>query len=327
MIELFIKRTVLAVPTLILVSIIMFVVLFLGPNPLDALTQNPNFTPKDVKRITHQLGWDKPWPVQYMNWAKGFVQGDMGTSISTMRPAKEMISERLPLTLLLTGMALVISISIAIPIGAYIAVKRYSAADYAATFMTFAMMASPSFFFGLLLQLTALFLQDATGGTLVFFTAGAPACVSHVTSCPADIVDVVRHMALPVAVLSMLQIAGWSRYQRSELLGVLDSEFVKAAMAKGITWRRVFFAHALRNALMPIITIVAMDVAFLFGGAVITESVFGLPGMGTLLLDSVTGRDVVVVLDIVMLGTVLVLVFNTIADLAYGLLDPRVRVK
>lgn len=313
-----IRRTIQAVPTLLVVSFIMFIMLAIGPNPLELLKQNPSFTDKDVKRLTQKYGWDRPWYEQYGGWVSGIVKGDFGESVVTQRPAGQMIRERLPVTLMLTGMSMVFSLMVAIPIGAYVAVKKYSKADYAATFTTFIMMATPSFFLALLLQLFALKLQDTTG-SLIFYTGGAPTNMGNP-------VEVFQRMALPVTALSMLQIAGWSRYQRSELLNVLNSEYIKCAMAKGMPARHVFMKHAMRNTLLPIITIVAIDVATLFGGAVITETIFGLPGMGTLLLDSVFARDTTVVLGIVMIGAFLMVLFNTIADILYGVLDPRVRV-
>ena len=315
---LIIRRIAQAIPTLAVVSFIMFIMLAIGPNPLELLKQNPAFTDKDVKRLTAKYGWDKPWYEQYGTWAGGVVTGDFGDSVVTGRPAAEMIKERLPLTLILTGMSMMVSLIIAIPIGAYVAVKKYSKADYAATFTTFVMMATPSFFLALLFQLFALKLQDMTG-TLIFYTGGAPTNMMNP-------IEVFQRMAMPVAALSMLQIAGWSRYQRSELLTTLNAEYIKCAMAKGIPARHVFLKHAMRNTMLPIITIVAIDVATLFGGAVITETIFGLPGMGTLLLDSVFARDTTVVLGIVMIGAFLMVLFNTIADILYGVLDPRVRV-
>ena len=181
------------------------------------------------------------------------------------------------------------------------------------------MMAAPSFFIALLFQLFALKLGDWNGGDLILYTGGAPRSWG-------DIGDVVARLFLPVLALSILQIAGWSRYQRSQLLTVLESDYIRSAMAKGLSFRTVLTRHAMRNSMLPIITIVAIDLAVLFGGAVITESVFALPGMGTLLLDSVFQRDVVLALDIVMIAAFLMVFFNAVADVAYGLFDPRVRV-
>lgn len=326
MTQLIIQRLLGAIPTLLVVSFLMFLLLFVGPNPLDQLKQNPSYTAADITRMTKQYGWDKPWYEQYAMWGGKFVTGDLGTSVLTQRPASEMLGERIPMTMMLGGMALILSLVIAIPLGTFVAIRKHSLADYSATFMTFGMMALPSFFIGLLLQLMALKMQDVNGGGMVLYTAGAPDCIGDILTCFREPVEVFRRLILPVSVLSMIQVASWSRYQRSEMLGVLASDFVKSARAKGIPERRVILRHAVRNTMMPIVTIAAMDVAMLFGGAVITESVFGLPGMGTLLLDSVRQRDVVVALDIVMIGTILVLVCNTVADVLYGMLDPRVRV-
>jgi peptide/nickel transport system permease protein len=297
------------------------------------LKQNPNITQADVDRLTKLNGWDKPLPQQYTQWFTGFITGDMGTSIVDQRPAWDKIQERLPLTLMVTGMSLIVSLLIALPIGIYVAIHKYSRADYISTFMVFGMMAAPSFFVGLLLQLMAVKLQDLNGGTLVFYTGGAPACVGESSgvfgtsiNCMQTPVEVFRRLALPVTALSILQVAGWSRYMRSEMLGVLGQDYIRSARAKGISARIVLMRHAMRNALLPLVTIVALDVAMLFGGAIITERVFGLPGMGNLLLDSLGQRDTAVVLAIVMIGAALVLLFNTIADILYGVLDPRVRV-
>lgn len=328
-----IRRFLEAIPALLIVSVIMFGLLALGPNPLELLKQNPNITAQDVERLTKQNGWDKPVVEQYVTWAGKFVKGNMGTSTVDGRSAWDKIQERLPLTLMLTGMSMILSISIALPVGAYVAVRKYSKADYITTLLTFGMMASPSFFLALLLQLAALKMQDMNGGTLVFFTAGAPGCVggdqgfiTTIAGCALTPVETFQRLALPVFALSILQIAGWSRYMRSELLTVLGQEYIRSANAKGIPARIVFMRHAVRNALLPLVTIVALDVAALFGGATITERVFGLPGMGNLLLDSLNQKDIAVVLAIVMIGSALVLFMNTVADILYGVLDPRVRV-
>lgn len=333
MIGLAIRRFLEAIPALLVVSIVMFGLLAMGPNPLELLKQNPNITSEDVARLTKQNGWDKPVVQQYTFWAKKFITGDMGVSTVDGRPAWDKIQERLPLTLMVTGMSMILSLAIALPIGAYVAVKKYSKADYGVTLATFGMMATPSFFIGILLQLFALKLQDANGGTLVFYTGGAPACVGGdsgfvgtMFGCMGTPVEVFRRLALPVFALSMLQIAGWSRYMRSELLSVLGQEYIRSANAKGISARLVFMRHAMRNALLPLVTIVALDVAALFGGATITERVFGLPGMGNLLLDSLGQKDIAVLLAIVMIGAALVLFMNTVADILYGVLDPRVRI-
>jgi peptide/nickel transport system permease protein len=325
MIGLVLRRLALMIPTMFVVSVIMFFILMVGPNPLEQLKQNPNFRPEDIARLEKQYGWDKSVPQQYAIWAGNFVTGDFGKSLNTGRSAKETIAERLPLTLMLTGWSMLISLLIAIPIGSYIALKKYSFADYSATFLTFVMMAAPSFFIGLLLQLAALKLQDMNGGNRIFYTGGAPSCATSFFCIFQAPIEFLQRMALPIIALSLLQVAGWSRYMRSELLTVLNADYIKSATAKGIPGKQVFIKHAMRNSMLPIVTIVALDIALLFSGAVITESVFGLPGMGNLFLYSIQTKDAVVALAITMISVVLVLIMNTVADLAYGALDPRVR--
>lgn len=325
-----IKRILAAIPALIAVSVIMFGLMNMGSDPLAMLKENPNITAADIKRLTQLNGWDKPVVEQYVSWAGKFVRGDLGTSTTDMRPASEKIGERLPVTLMLTGMALVLSLLIAVPVGAYVAVRKYSKADYVATLTTFGMMAAPSFFLGMLLQLAAIKLQDAAGGTLIFYTAGAPACTSHgmtsVFHCMATPLEMFQRMALPVTALALLHVAAWSRYLRGELLTVLSQDYVRSAMAKGLTGKRVFLRHVSRNAVIPLVTVVGLDAAQLFSGAVIAEQVFGLAGMGNLLFESVLKGDIPVVLGIVMIGAAIVLVMNTLCDVLQGMLDPRVSV-
>ena len=309
-------RGVRATITMVIVSFIMFMLLFVGPNPLEMLKERPDYRPADIERLVKQYGWDKPWHEQYLSWAGNFVTGDWGTSIRSKQPARDLIMDRLPLTLLLTGSAQLLSLVIAIPLGMYLAQRRGSKVDNAAAVVSFGLMAAPGFFLALLLQVIALKLYHVTGIRVVS-TAGAPV--------EGGVLDYVQHLALPVLALSLVQIAGWSRYQRGELLGVLDQDYIRSAAAKGLSPSTVVRRHALKNTLLPVVTIVALDVALLFAGAVFVETVFALPGMGGLLLESVLNRDVVVALDIVTIGCALMVLANTAADLLYGVVDPRAR--
>jgi peptide/nickel transport system permease protein len=300
---------------IVVASVLVFVLLWVGPNPLEQLKRNPEFSPADIERITEQYGLDQPWHQQYASWVRGLARGDWGDSMVTKRPAKEMIMERLPLTLLVTGLAQLLSLAIATPLGIMLAVRRNSGFDHSVAVATFALMATPGFLLALLLQFGALKAYHATGH-LVLPTAGPGG---------EGFLDAVRHLALPVVSLTVMQIAGWSRFLRSEMLTVLASEYVRVARAKGLSSRTIQLRHALPNTALPVITIVAMDVATLFGGAVGTEVIFGLPGMGSLLLTSVNQRDVLVALDIVVIGALLLVVANTVAELLYGVVDPRTR--
>ncbi len=308
-----------ALPVILLAtSVLVFFVLSMGPSPMALMMEVANLSPEEVKRIAHEYGWDRPQLVQYGHWLGDTLRGDFGMSVRTFRPAAEMIGERLPLTLTIASLSLLLSVGIGVPLGAYCAARANSKLDYATTFMTLALMAMPGFFMALVLQLGAVGLRDLTGG-VVFFTSGTPEAGS-------SMVEWAQRLTLPVLCLTLTHIAMWTRYQRGELLGVLGEQYVTSARAKGLPPKTVFLRHAMRNAMLPIITLVAIDMGKLVAGAVVVESVFGLPGIGTLLLDSVNGNDRVVVLDILMLVGLMMVLCNALADVVYGALDPRVRV-
>ncbi|MCW2926467.1 MAG: binding-protein-dependent transport system inner rane component [Thermoleophilia bacterium] len=312
-------RRLAAMPVILLVtSVLVFFVLSMGPSPMAQLMEVANLSPEELARIAHQYGWDLPAHSQYLHWLRDVARGDLGMSVRTFRPAAEMIGERLPLTLTIASISLALSVGIGVPIGAYCAVRANSRLDYATTFMTLALMAMPGFFMALVLQLFAVGLRDALGG-VVFFTSGTP-------ESGASMIEWAQRLTLPVLTLTLTHIAVWARYQRGELLGVLGEQYIVCARAKGLPAKTIFLRHAMRNATLPIITLIAIDMGKLVAGAVVVESVFGLPGIGTLLLDSVNGNDTVVVLDILMLVGVMMVLCNAIADVVYGALDPRVRV-
>jgi peptide/nickel transport system permease protein len=310
-----IRRLVGLVPTLLAVSVLVFFIMSMGPSPTAVLQEYGNMTAEDIAKIAHERGWDKPKIQQYLGWLGGYVTGDWGESVRTLQPVAEMIFERLPLTLTIASFALFFSVGIGLPLGAYVAVRKYSKIDYATTFITLALMAMPGFFLALVLQLMAVKLRDATGG-VVFYTSGIPD--------GGATIEWIQRLALPVATLTLTHIAIWVRYQRGELLNVLGQEYIKAARAKGLPERVVFMRHAVRNAVLPIITLIAIDMGKLVAGAIIVESVFGLPGIGTLVLDSVNGHDTPVVLAVLMLVAGMMVLCSLMADLLYGLLDPRV---
>ena len=302
---------------MLVVSFIMFLLLFVGPNPLEQLRENPDFSPADIERVSEEYGFNDPWHVQYGTWLGGFVTGDWGESIKTKRPARGMILERLPLTLLLTGSAMVLSLMVAMPLGIFLAVRKDTPADYAAAVVSFALLATPGFFLALLLQVGALQMYHKTG-SLPVYAAGVPT---------GNLFEQLRYMMLPVLSLCIVSTAAWSRFQRSQMLGQLQMQYVISARAKGLPARVVHARHAFPNTLLPMITLMAIDAAVLFGGAVVTETIFGLPGIGSLLLQSVQTRDVVVALDVVVIGACIMVVANTLANIACGMLDPRVRAR
>lgn len=318
MIALLASRLVQLVPTLLATSVLMFFILSLGPSPSAQLQEHGNLSADEISRIAHENGWDKPKVQQYASWLANYFRGNWGESVRTMTPAANLILERLPLTLSIAAISLALSVGIGLPLGAYVAVRRYQKVDYATTFTTLSLMAMPAFFLALILQLLAVQLRGVTGG-VVFYTSGIPD--------DGATLEWVQRLALPVLTLTLTHIAAWTRYQRGELLNVLGQEYIKCARAKGLPARLVFMRHAVRNAVLPIVTLIAIDMGKLVAGAVVVEAVFGLPGIGTLLIDSVTGHDTIVALDILMLVAVTMVICNTVADLAYGALDPRVRVQ
>ncbi len=317
MTALLIRRIVQLGPTLLVTSLLVFFVLSLGPSPLAQLQEFGNLSADDIARIAHEHGWDQPKWKQYLDWLTSYLHGDWGQSVRTLQPAMSMIAERLPLTITIAASALLLSVGIGVPLGAWVAVRKGSRIDTITTVLTLSLMAMPGFFLALLLQLLAVKLRSWTGGVVVY-TSGIP-------DTGASMVEWLQRLALPVLTLTLTHIAAWVRYQRGELLQVLGAEYIKCARAKGLPEKLIFLRHAMRNAVLPIITLIAIDMGKLVAGAVIVESVFGLPGIGTLLLDSVNGHDTVVVLDILMLVVLAMVVCNTLADLAYGALDPRVR--
>lgn len=289
-------------------------------DPLSRLRNNPRISRSDVIRIEKKMGLDKPLHIQYANWAIKFAKGDWGESFTAHRPVLEIIAEKLPATLTLMGISFIISAILAIVIGVYSALKQYSFFDYAATTFSFFGYAMPIFWLALILQLVfGYYLWKWTGIRFVY-TAG----ISSVGS-ENSIIDRIQHLILPIATLSFAQIAQWSRYQRSSMLDVLGADYLRTARAKGLPERTVILKHALKNALIPVVTIMAIDLAYLFSGAVIVETVFSWPGMGKLFHDAVVQFNYPVVMATMMISAVLVIFFNMVSDIINKYLDPRIK--
>jgi peptide/nickel transport system permease protein len=218
------------------------------------------------------------------------------------------------------GISMVFALMLAIPIGIYSAIRQYSWFDHASTGFSYFGYSMPIFWFGLMLQLFFAYYLYKWTGVHWFYSANMYS-VGH----EHDIINRLQHLALPVMTLSIASIAGWSRYQRASMLEVINSDYLRTARAKGLPERTVILKHALRNAMIPLITILTLDIAALFSGAVVTETVFGWPGMGRLFYDAVVSRDYPVVMGCVMLFSVMVIIFNLIADILYAVFDPRIR--
>jgi peptide/nickel transport system permease protein len=309
------RRLIQLVPLLLGVSIVIFWIIQAAPGgPEGALLSAGKFVdPEVVEAYRRRLGVDQPVYRQYGNWLGAALRGDLGQSFSTSRPVVRMIGERLPATLELMGSSFLLAALIAIPLGLVSALRQNGWLDLLGTVGAFFGIAMPVFWFGLILQLVFSvklgWLPVAGTGTI-----GASSFVDHL-----------KHLILPSLVLSTRYVAGWSRYFRSSLLSAAGADYVRTARAKGVAERTVVAVHTVRNAVIPLISIMALNVADLFSGAVITETVFAWPGIGRLFVQGMFARDYPLLMGILLMGACTVILFNLIADLLYGVLDPRIR--
>ena len=269
-------------------------------------------SPDVIELYRARLGVDKPIHVQYYRWITSALKGDLGLSFSTTRPVSDMIVERLPATLELMLAAFILAALIAIPLGIYSALHQYSFFDFFGTGLSFLGIAMPVFWFGLMLQL---FFSVQLGWLPVAGTQ---------TVGNTSFVDHTKHLIMPAFVLSIHYIAGWSRYMRSSMLDVIHQNFIVTARAKGLRESLIITTHALKNALIPVVSIMALAMANLFSGAVITETIFAWPGIGRLFIQGIYARDYPLLMGILMMGSFMVVFFNLMADLIYGWLDPRI---
>lgn len=309
------RRTLQMIPLLLGITVVLFGVIQAAPGgPEAALLESDRFIdPAVIEAYRVRLGVDRPVPVQYVRWLGAALRGDLGISFSTTRPVSEMIVERLPATLELMGASFLLAAVLAFGLGIFSAVRQYSWFDYIGTGMSFVGIAMPVFWFALILQLVfAVWLRWLpVAGTE---TVGASSLGDHLL-----------HLVLPSIVLSLRYVAGWSRYLRSSMLVVLRSDFVRTARAKGLSERAVVGGHALRNAMIPVISVMALNLSGLFSGAVITETVFAWPGIGRMFVQAMFSRDYPLLMGILLLGSTMVVVFNLLADILYAVLDPRIR--
>jgi peptide/nickel transport system permease protein len=317
------RRTLQAIPILLLLSIFLFGVVRLMPGgPLAQAERNPNVTREQLAALRLRLGLDQPLPIQYLKWIKAFVlEGDWGYSIKFRRPVADMISERMPATLLLFGVGFLIMLLFAIPIGVYSAIKPYSLFDNIITTFSFAGQSVPVYWLGLVLIVIFYLNIPNPFGEGSMFPAGGMYTIGK----EGDTLDLLWHLVLPIAAMTFSWIAWYSRFLRSSMRDTLNEDYIRTARAKGLTLRAVHFRHALRNALLPLVTLIALDLPTVFGGAVFIETIFAWPGMGRLFWDAAKGRDYPNLLAVMMIYAALTLLFNLIADIVYGFLDPRIR--
>lgn len=299
---------------LVLVSIIGFGVLHLAPGgPLAQFALVPGMSQADIARIAHQMGLDRPLPLQYWEWLSRLLTGDWGRSYRDSQPVLAVIGSHLGATLELMVAATLIAVLLGTWIGVMGAIRRYSFFDYLATIGAMVALSIPTFWFGLI----TIYLFSVELGWL---PAG-----SRYTVGDASFLDYLHHLIGPSLVLALVTIAIWSRYMRSSMLDVINQDYIRTARAKGLPERIVLVHHAIRNALLPMITIAGLQLPTLLSGALVTETVFTWPGMGRLFLDSLGYRDYPVVMGILVFSAILVLVGNLLADLLYAVADPRIR--
>jgi len=309
------RRLIQAIPLLLGITVIAFAILKVTPGgPLAAYEANPDFNAADLQRLEHALGLDQPVPVQYVQWLGRFLVGDWGYSHATSQPVLAMIGQRLPNTLWLMTTVYLVTLLIALPIGVMTAVKQYSWFDHIATGATFAAFSMPTFWLGLLLIITF-------GLTLRLLPLGGMLA----PGAPFTIGDLARHLILPVATISLVQVGVYVRFLRASMLETTGQDYMRTARSKGLTERHVISRHALKNAAIPFVTVAALDLPELFGGALVTEQIFGWPGMGRLFFDSALRYDYPVLMGILAIGATVVILANLLADVIYASLDPRIR--
>jgi len=301
-------------PLLLLISVIVFGLIHAVPGgPVEMFLSNPNVRPEDVARLEAALGLDRPLPVQYAAWLRGFVTGEWGYSITDGRPVLQRVLERVPASAELLGASLLVALLVSLGIAVPAAARAGGWFDRGTTAAAVAGVSLPSFWFGLVLQLV--------------FAVGLGWLPSAGRSSfgAASLGDRLEHLVLPATVLALLHAASWSRYLRAAVLSALAQPFVISARARGIPEYRVIARHALRNAALPFVTVVLLDAAIVVSGAVVTESVFAWPGLGSLFTESLARRDYPVLMAFLMAAAVGVVALNLLADVTYRVIDPRVR--
>lgn len=316
-------------PLIVGLSIVIFLLLAIAPgDPVDLLVfGNPHIRPEDVTRLKEHYGLNKPLYVRYWRWVVTAVQGDLGYSRTYKQPVLSLIATRIGNSLWLQIPAFFLALAVAVPIGIYSATHQYSVPDYAATLFTFLGVSIPAFWFGIMMiYFFAVWHPWTILPALAWLRLPAGGFASPgVTEGIAVYFDRLHYLVLPVFVLSMLFMAGYARYTRSSMLEVIRQDYVRTARAKGLANSVVINKHALRNAIIPLVTIVALSVPALFAGAPLTETVFSWPGVGQLFVASVQSADFAVAQGIIMLLAGLVIIFNLLADISYAMLDPRIR--
>lgn len=309
-----IRRLLIAIPVLLGITFISFFVIHMVPgSPVDLMV-GPDMTEEARQALEHSMGLDAPIYQQYLTWLGNLLRGELGYSYSSYRPVVDVIAERLPATLLLMGTALAVGLLIAVPLGILSALKQHSIWDYLATFLAFFGVSVPNFFLGLGL----IYIFSVKLGLL-------PSSGMFTLGTAGGFADVARHIVLPCIVLSVNIAGRFIRYVRSAMLEVLGQDYLRTATAKGVRYWRKILIHALRNALLPLITLIGLELPTLLSGAVVTEQIFVWPGIGRLTMDSILTRDFPVLMGLNLMSAVVVLLASLITDIVYAVADPRIK--
>lgn len=317
------RRLIGAIPLLLFISVTVFALLQAAPGgPTGAyMRRGGSISQADLAALEEKLGLNDPLPVQYGKWLSRVLQGDLGMAVSTKRPVAEEILDRLPNTVILMAVAWGVTLLIAIPVGILSAIKQYSRFDHLVTTVTFIGQSIPIFWFGLILMLVFYMKLEnpSTGDPLL--PAGGVATMG----APFSLSDRIQHLILPVTMLAAGWVAWYSRFLRASMLETIHQDYVRTARAKGLSERLVVLRHGFRNAAIPLVTLMALDVPFLFTGALFTEVIFAWPGMGRLFYSAAERRDYGLLMAIIMITSALIILANILADMLYAWLDPRIR--
>ena len=313
------NRLLVAIPTLLAISLVVFAVLTLAPgDPMGELATNPAITAEVRENLRRSLGLDRPIYIRYLKWAIAFIRGDLGYSFVSRTPVSDLILQRLPTTLWVVGSAYALAVLVAFPLGVISALKRYSIFDRLATTFAFLWFSLPTFFTGLLFIIV--FSVQLKWFPFIYQST------LNVTDWQSFVAQV-QQSIMPICVLGLYQGAMLMRFVRASVLEQFDRQYVRTAYAKGLSQFTVVRRHILRNAMIPVVTLVALDIPAVFTGSLVTEQVFRVPGIGALLIESIYRSDTPVVMAITIVYAILIVVFDLVADLIYVLLDPRVQYK
>ncbi|OXM13135.1 ABC transporter permease [Paenibacillus herberti] len=312
--EYIIRRTLQSVLVLFLITVFTFGLIHAAPGGPTQIFLSPGLSIEAGQIRAEQLGLDRPIPIQYFNWLGNIVTGDLGTTFKNNIPVGEILWPTVKNTIILMSVAWILSLIIAIPWGIYNSTKEYGVSDQTASFISYVGFAMPTFWFGIILQ--------------SFFSLKLdwlPLSDMYTMGKEGNMMDLIQHLVLPVSVLTLGFLAGYLKYSRASMLEVLEQDYIRTARAKGVKENKVVFRHALRNALIPVITLIGLDLSILVGGAALTEAVFNWPGMGRLFVEMANSREYSVLMAITLLSAVFVVIGNLVADILYAVVDPRVQ--